>query len=502
MAMRSPDEVDNQQQLLAIYRRNLQHLLRQAAEYGGEDSAPLEVMNNIADVRGSIQELKQALRAAGVAVEDRPGEQPPADDAPLVMAPARGGRRRWPLAASLAIGLLCLLALGLLFRNPFAGAPGPLAPAETGAAAAVPPAGSPAPAAAPATSAGALPQPTFPTPAPTLPPVAALNISNTPGRSEGARIAVDAAGVVHVVWLDITPRQGKSATLLHRAMTPDGTWSAIEDLTPQVEYVGSPFFVANANRDLCLVLHSVAGIYTRCLANGTWTPLAQPVSGGTRNIFAPALSADGQVRWVLGLNDLQFGDMRLDDGLTAVVSAGFAIDARGGYHAVWQRGVDASSSIEHRVSTDGGATWSQQERLTTPDARFATSPALVADAEGAVHLVWAETGVLRYRRWSQAEGWSPPVAFAAVADGSQLAVAVDQRGRPAAVWSGSCGVHHAAVGSDGAWSPPRQIAATDVERCPNEPQIAIDTRGQHIVWLGKGADGQADVFYARLPAGP
>ena len=68
------ETISNLQKRLVIYRRNLQHLLAQAAQYGGETLVPLDVMNNIRDQRENIADTKASLRASGISVEDQPSE--------------------------------------------------------------------------------------------------------------------------------------------------------------------------------------------------------------------------------------------------------------------------------------------------------------------------------------------------------------------------------------------------------------------------------------------
>jgi hypothetical protein len=79
--MLTPEELANQQALLATYRRTLAHLLQQAAQYGGVPFAPPQTANGISEAHAQIQQLKARLCADGVVVEDEPGDELPA--APL-----------------------------------------------------------------------------------------------------------------------------------------------------------------------------------------------------------------------------------------------------------------------------------------------------------------------------------------------------------------------------------------------------------------------------------
>jgi tetratricopeptide (TPR) repeat protein len=63
---------------LAVYRRTVQHLLRQAAKFGGEDRLPTHLMHELHDARTAIAALKARLGTQGVAVANEPDDEPPA----------------------------------------------------------------------------------------------------------------------------------------------------------------------------------------------------------------------------------------------------------------------------------------------------------------------------------------------------------------------------------------------------------------------------------------
>lgn len=68
------ESIDQQEALLAIYRRTLDHLVRQAAQYGGVTLAPIHVANGLYEARENIQHVKQVLRGWGIAVADHPDD--------------------------------------------------------------------------------------------------------------------------------------------------------------------------------------------------------------------------------------------------------------------------------------------------------------------------------------------------------------------------------------------------------------------------------------------
>jgi hypothetical protein len=84
-----PDQadIDHQQKLLTIHRRNLAHYLSQQAALGGAAYAPPGVANGILETRENIKRLKGILRGWGAIVVDHPDDEPPPGPEPA----ARGG---------------------------------------------------------------------------------------------------------------------------------------------------------------------------------------------------------------------------------------------------------------------------------------------------------------------------------------------------------------------------------------------------------------------------
>lgn len=87
--MTDADAIAHQHELLAIYRRNVHHLLTQAAMSGGEASASLPLMHDIRAQREHIRDCKAAQRQLGAVVADLPQEEPPMTAA---LPPTQAGR--------------------------------------------------------------------------------------------------------------------------------------------------------------------------------------------------------------------------------------------------------------------------------------------------------------------------------------------------------------------------------------------------------------------------
>lgn len=104
--MLSPEEIVEQQQLLAAYRRTLAVYLRQQAEIGRAFSPPA-LINGIDETRRDIKRIKEILRAASAEVAEDPDddEPPPPPRARILLTPA-GGLPRWVwLAAAVALAI-------------------------------------------------------------------------------------------------------------------------------------------------------------------------------------------------------------------------------------------------------------------------------------------------------------------------------------------------------------------------------------------------------------
>jgi TIR domain-containing protein len=85
--MPSQEDIKHQQDLLAIYRRNLSHLLKQAAHFGGEENVPINIFNSIQEARSNIKRVKGILRGWSGYVEDEPDDgDKPTPAAPTVVS--------------------------------------------------------------------------------------------------------------------------------------------------------------------------------------------------------------------------------------------------------------------------------------------------------------------------------------------------------------------------------------------------------------------------------
>lgn len=339
-------------------------------------------------------------------------------------------------------------------------------------------------------------------------PLAAENLSKNPGVSDNALLIFDAQGILHLFWTDSSERsQGED--VLHRQRSPQGAWSATENLSPDFEILyGDLQALLDPSGRVCLYFNAASnasdpgtiGEYRRCQTAAGWSP-AELVTRtpGTRRQNFPVVAPDGSVKalYIVGAGDLYFEVIKLSDDVAAYRPS-LIQDHAGGLHAVWTRQGDPFT-LEYRYSNDGGATWRQAAQLSDADTAPGGTQALAADAQGRVHLAWVSlNGNIYYRRWSPDSGWSPTVQLD---NGGQnnsattLGLAVNANGQAALAWQGSDTIYYVEQRADGTWTSPRVIAQG--AGGGTGPALVVDPNGvRHVVWRGNGQ--AADLFYAAL----
>lgn len=348
--------------------------------------------------------------------------------------------------------------------------------------------------------------PPTPTPAATL---AAFNITGNPGNSKNPELAVDEAGNLHLVWWDDTARVSagqRGSDLFHRIRTPNGDWSEAVILTENFEGprdTDSPILLRRPSGQLCVFWQgfsdmqdpSTVGLYTRCYENNSWSNAERVVNYQITATYAPAFALAGEIKVAYDVppKDVFFEEQKLSDGFATVDDTRLVIDTAGVYHLVWKRQGDPYS-VEYSFSSDGGQNWSKVEPLTSPEAKQVFTPRLLADAEGNVHLTWAEFGGRNFYRRRSPEGeWSEQVELnPAITGGAFYNLAVDNEGLAhlAIQWSDLIYIRQQ---PDGSWLQP-QVVLKKFTNLPIVPALAIDTKGTaHFAWENK-----KDIYYASL----
>ncbi|MCX6841271.1 MAG: T9SS type A sorting domain-containing protein [candidate division WOR-3 bacterium] len=194
-------------------------------------------------------------------------------------------------------------------------------------------------------------------------------LTNDASSSDGPSVAV-AGAVVHVVWYD--DRDGNGETYYKRSIDGGETW-------------GSDTRLTNCSGALRWPCVAVAGNAVHVV----WCDDRD----GNREVYYKG-STDGGAIWSSDTrltNDVSYSF------LPSVAVAGEAV------HVVWCDDRDGNFEVYYKGSTDGGAIWSSDTRLT--DATGSSVCASVAVAAPEVHVVWTDyrdgDGEIYYKRYGR-----------------------------------------------------------------------------------------------------
>jgi hypothetical protein len=304
-------------------------------------------------------------------------------------------------------------------------------------------------------------------------------------RPDAPTIAVDRDGVVHAAWRETTKG---SIAIVDRRLTADGQWTPSEALSDGFRVLGTPTALRRSDGAVCVTWPgfpiadglTAMGVYARCAEGAKWTAplLAEPTSLATRTL--PRFDRDGAIRVVeVGSPwPVSFGTSVLSDHGDIVHSASFAIDSGGAFHIVWQQLGGERRGQFHRMSADGGRTWSDPIRLDDERGPGNEVALLVADDLGGIHAAWFDGETVFYRAWTSDGGWTP----IEIVEGLSWtrAMVVDGHGRPSVFLGDLHGIFRTARADDGSWSPVDEVATSNgVE----ELAAAADGRGHaELLW--------------------
>jgi BNR repeat-like domain len=187
---------------------------------------------------------------------------------------------------------------------------------------------------------------------------AAKRLTWNSGFSYYPAVAVDASGHLHVVWQDSAP--GNYEVYYKKSEDGGATWTTSKRLTWISGASSTPVIAVAPSGTLHVV----------------WVQLLP----GNSDVFYKK-SDDGGATWA--------APKRLTWTAGGSAGSAIAVDPLEGLHVVWHDDTPGNYEIYYRGSTDGGATWTPTKRLTwTSDDSY--SPAIATDSSGVVHVVWED----------------------------------------------------------------------------------------------------------------
>jgi len=356
----------------------------------------------------------------------------------------------------------------------------------------------------------------------------AKRLTWTSGRSSAPAVAADSSNHLHVVWQDDTP--GNSEIYYKRSLDGGATWATNKRLTWSAGGSDDPAMVVDSSGGLHVVWHDDSSgndeIYYKKSTDGgaAWTTSRRLTwnSGGS---FIPAIAVDPSNHLHVVWYDNTSGNLEIyckrsvDGGATWTASQritwtsggslgpAVAADSSGRIHVVWYDDTPGSADIYYKRSTDGGTTWTTNQRLTRTSG-WTASPAIAIGSSGHIQLVWVEdvSGVCEYdifykRSTDGGANWTASQRITWVSGSlGPPDVATYSSGRVHAVWGastpGNDEIYYKKSTDGGAtWTTSERLTWTSGGSYI--PAIAIDSSGHiHVVWHDE-TPGNPEIYYKK-----
>jgi hypothetical protein len=186
-----------------------------------------------------------------------------------------------------------------------------------------------------------------------------------------------------------------------------------------------------------------------------------------------------------------------------------AIDQNDTIHVVWYDDTPGNSEIYYKKSTNGGVTWSANQRLTWT-AGYSADPAIAIDSSGSIHIVWCDNtpgnNEIYYKRSTNGgTTWSAAKRLGATTGQSYYpAIAGDSTNGISVVWDDDTPGNkeiYCRKSPDGgtSWNAVQRLTWTSGKS--DMPSIAIDpSDAVHVVWEDS-TTGTAGIYYKKSAAG-
>jgi hypothetical protein len=369
------------------------------------------------------------------------------------------------------------------------------------------------------------------------PDVQATNFPGS-GKSVTAEPAASVDSFVYLVW-DDSRDPSMHETYFKRSTDDGATWQDDVRLTPADAYWSPCASVAAQGPDVHVVWHELRHTsanptneevyYIRSTDHGaTWNPEAR-LTNDTSHSWHPRIAVSGStihVAWAdyrTGLwqvwykRSTDYGatwqdDVQLSNG-TGIIEVPEVAVADLGVHVVWQ---DSRHGLNnHEVyyvhSTDGGATWGAETRLTSePHESYAP---VVAAAGPDVHVVWVDyrdsnSEVYYKHSTDHGNAWGPDVDISNSGSNpglyTTLPSAASSGGNVHVVWGdnfdGNGEIYYRLSGDNGSsWGDRLRLTSESHESVT--PVVMLTGDEVKVVWPDQRAAPNLELFFKRNPTG-
>ncbi len=356
-----------------------------------------------------------------------------------------------------------------------------------------------------------------------------VRLTNDPGTSttsqNNAWCIAASGNVVHVVWFD--DRTGNSEIFYKRSSNGGVSWQADTRLTnnaafsqqPSVSVSGSVVHLVwrdnpDGNDEIYYKRSTDAGV--------TWPMDSIRLTNSTGSSMFPSMALSGSSVHVVwhdtrdGNNEIYYkrstdgglswqADTRLTNN--AATSQYPSVSVSGStVHVAWQDNRDGNDEIYYKRSTDGGATWQPDVRLTN-NTLFSRFPCVSASGLF-VHVLWQDFRDGNWRAYYKRStdggaSWATDLALTDLMAYSQYPSVSAVASAVHLVWrelrDGNNEIYYKRSTDNGlTWEA--DVRLTNNTAISREPSCAVAGQNVHVVWHDL-RDGNYEVYYKRNPTG-
>ncbi len=359
-----------------------------------------------------------------------------------------------------------------------------------------------------------------------------VRLTNDPAESSPAcssqRSMAAAGNLVLVAWQDY--RDGFPEIYSKRSTDGGITWGIDTRLTnhhaaeaPSIAVSGNfAHIVWEDRRDENGEIY-----YKRSVDGGANWEAEQRLTADTADSYLPCIDASGAMLHVVwsddrsGNSEIHYkrsvdggstweSDLRLTENPAASYFPAIAVSGSI-VHAAWSDYRDGGNEeIYYKRSSDGGASWSPDIRLTNAKG-WSEWPGIAVSGSN-VHLVWYDfreggvaTGQIYYKRSTDAGlTWESDVRITADLFGAYLASVAAAGPVVHLVWSEYGDIYSRRSSDEGAsWAPATHLTNNQSLVCPpvtSNPCVALSGPAVHVVWMDR-RDGNGEIYYRQNPTG-
>ncbi len=354
-----------------------------------------------------------------------------------------------------------------------------------------------------------------------------VRLTNDPSLSQtsynNAKCVAAYENFVNVIWYDYRDYIDKAEIYYKRSTDGGLTWGADTRLTKNDAWSGHPSITVSGSNVNVVWSDSRDGnpeiYYKRSTDGGESWGVDTRLTNNSANSWHPSVAVSGS-RVIVVWQDARDGNMeifckRSDDGGASwstdmrltnnpAVSSHTSVAVSGSFvHVVWYDERDGNREIYYKLSTDGGATWGVDIRLTNDPA--ASHYPSVAVSGSNVHVVWKDQRDGKheiYHKLSTDNGlnWGGDISLKNSVSSNYPSIAVSGS-IVHVVWQegvfGNDEIYYINSGDGGkTWGADTRL--TNNTGISWFPSVAVSGSSVHVVWYDE-RDGNSEIYYKRNP---